>query len=324
MIFLLYRAAAILLGFFLELGVGWPRKWPHPIMLIGKLITLSERLLRAIFRDTKTGQRIAGILMALLLPVLCTGIVGALCCLAYWLHPVTGVAVETLLCWTVFATRSLKEAAMQVYQALKQEGLDAGRQAVAMIVGRDTGSLTQSGVIRATVETVAENLSDGIVAPLLFLAVGGAPFGFFYKTVNTMDSMVGYKNETYRYFGTGGARLDDLCNLIPARLSGIMLILLSGLCGLDMRNSWRIFWRDRYHHSSPNSAQTESAVAGALHVQLGGDAWYFGTLYHKKSIGDADREIALADIPTTCRLMMAVSITLVLLSVGVLVLCWWI
>lgn len=318
---LLYRAVAIAAGFLLELLIGWPERWKHPIVLVGKLVSGAERALRAIFSKTPRGQRAAGIVMAVVVPLVCLAIVGGLCVLCYWVHPVLGIVLETLLCWTIFATRSLRQAGMLVHDALQNEGLEAGRKAVAMIVGRDTQSLSQAGVIKATVETVAENLSDGVIAPLLFLALGGAPLGYFYKAVNTMDSMVGYKNETYRYYGTGAARLDDACNLIPARLSALAMIALAGPCGLDGRQAWRMFRRDRYHHASPNSAQTESAMAGALHVQLGGDAWYFGTLYHKQTIGDAQREIELEDIPRACRLMQAVSLTLMLLAVAILALC---
>ena len=215
------------------------------------------------------------------------------------------------MCWSIFASGSLRDAAGEVGIALS-ESLDAGRKAVAMIVGRDTERLTEEGVIKATVETVAENLSDGVIAPLVFTALGGAAGGYFYKTVNTMDSMVGYRNDRYRYFGTGAARLDDVCNFLPARLTALLMILLSGVCGLDRR--------DRYCHASPNSAQTESAMAGALGIQLGGDAWYFGQLHKKKTIGDSLRPVEPADIPSAIMLMTVVSDVAV--GLAVILLAW--
>jgi len=301
------RAIALLLGLLAEQKIGWPRKLWHPIMGIGAMIAAAEKGLRRLFPETKAGERAAGILMAAMLPLVTLAATGGLVYLAYRLHWAAGLVLETALCWSIFASGSLRDAAMEVDQALEQGGVEAGRAAVAMIVGRDTDSLTEEGVVKATVETVAENLSDGVVAPMLFVLLLGAPGGYFYKTVNTMDSMVGYKNDRYRDYGTGAARLDDACNFLPSRLSALWMILLSGFCGLDRRNAWRIFRRDRYHHASPNSAQTESVMAGALGVQLAGDAYYFGTLYKKKTIGDPGRPIARADIGKTCRLMLAVS-----------------
>lgn len=303
MIFI-YRIITLLAGFVLEFAFGWPGKLWHPIMGIGKLISCSEKALRRIFPRSDKGQRAAGIIMAAVLPLVSFFVSGAVVYLLYRINLIIGLAVESFMCWTIFASNSLKTAAYEVYNSLENEGIEAGRRAVSMIVGRDTEELSETGVIKATVETVAENLSDGIIAPMIFVLIGGAPFGYLYKTVNTMDSMVGYKNDKYMFFGTGAARLDDFCNYLPARLSGVLMVVCAGICKMDRKSAWRIFKRDRYNHASPNSAQTESVMAGALGVQLAGDAVYFGQLYEKKTIGDAVREIERRDIKDSVRLML--------------------
>ena len=315
----LCRAIAILVGFAGEQLVGWPRKLYHPIMAIGALISKAEKGLRAVFPKSQAGERTAGILMALTLPLISFGLTGGALYFLYRWSWIAGFLAESAMCWSIFASGSLRDAAGEVGIALS-ESLDAGRKAVAMIVGRDTERLTEEGVIKATVETVAENLSDGVIAPLVFTALGGAAGGYFYKTVNTMDSMVGYRNDRYRYFGTGAARLDDVCNFLPARLTALLMILLSGVCDLDRRGAWRVFRRDRYCHASPNSAQTESAMAGALGIQLGGDAWYFGQLHNKKTSGDSLRPVEPADIPSAILLMTVVSDVAV--GLAVILLAW--
>jgi adenosylcobinamide-phosphate synthase len=192
-----------------------------------------------------------------------------------------------------------------------------------MIVGRDTESLDREGVIRAAVETVAENTADGVIAPLFYLMLGGAVGGMVYKAVNTMDSMLGYKNERYQYFGTAAARLDDVAGFVPARLSGLLLVAAAGLTGMDAAGAWRIFCRDRYAHKSPNSAQSESAVAGALGVRLAGDAVYGGVVVHKPTIGEPCREIEAEDIPRACRLMYAAFGLGLSAVIAILILCLW-
>ena len=309
---LMLSAGAMLLGFLLELCVGWPRGLYHPIMLIGKLISGLEKLLRGAFPKTHRGERAAGIVMAVLVPLVCLAVPGGILWGLYTLHPAAGFVMEALMCWSIFAAGSLRQAATDVDEALSRS-LDDGRRAVSMIVGRDTEALSEAGVIKATVETVAENASDGVIAPALFTMLGGAPFGYFYKSVNTMDSMCGYKNDKYRYYGTGGAKLDDACNLLPSRLCALGMIALCRPSRLDGKTAARIFRRDRYNHASPNSAQTESVMAGALNVQLAGDAVYFGQLHKKKFIGDDIRPIERADIPRACRLMTNTSCALVLL-----------
>ena len=206
---------------------------------------------------------------------------------------------------------------MKVYDRLKEKDLPGARRAVSMIVGRDTAHLDEAGVTKAAVETVAENTSDGVIAPMFYLMIGGPAAGWIYKAVNTMDSMVGYKNERYRFFGTAAARLDDILNYLPSRLSALLMIAAGALLKLDARGAYRIWRRDRRNHASPNSAQTESVMAGALNLQLAGDAFYFGKLTKKKTIGDDIRRIAPEDIPRANRLMLTASV-LGLLLMGVL------
>lgn len=227
------------------------------------------------------------------------------------------------MCWQILATKALKDESMKVYTALESGDLEKSRHAVSMIVGRDTARLDDAGVTRAAVETVAENTSDGVVAPMLFLALGGAPLGFFYKAVNTMDSMLGYVEPPYKNIGLVPAKMDDLANFIPSRLSALLMIAAGFLLGLDGKNGWRIFRRDRFNHASPNSAQTESVCAGLLGVRLAGDAWYHGVLHKKKYIGDAAREITHRDIILTCRLLyMTAFVTLLLCALvkGIIIL----
>ena len=218
------------------------------------------------------------------------------------------------MCYQILAVKSLKTESMKVYAELKRGSLAGARQKVSMIVGRDTEDLSEEQVAKAAVETVAENTSDGTVAPLLFMAVGGAPLGFLYKGINTLDSMVGYKNEVYLFFGRFSAKLDDAANFIPARVSAFLMIGASVLLGMDFRNAWRIFRRDRFNHASPNSAQTEAVCAGALDIQLAGDAYYFGKLYPKKTIGDRLRAIRYEDIASANRLLYGTAALCLLVS----------
>ena len=221
--------------------------------------------------------------------------------------------MSVLFCYFFYAVKDLKTESMRVYDALKGGSLKEARTAVSMIVGRDTQRLSEAGVVRAAVETVAENTSDGIIAPLFYAVIGGPVLAWVYKAVNTMDSMVGYKNDRYRYFGTAAARLDDVLNYIPARISAWLMILGAKLCGMDAAGARRIYRRDRYKHSSPNSAHTEAVMAGALGIQLAGDAWYFGKLHKKDFLGDKCREVEIEDIPRSHRLMLATCLLALLL-----------
>lgn len=232
-----------------------------------------------------------------------TGVPAVILSVAYKYFWQLGLALEGFWCYQILATKSLKVESDRVYIALKDKGLEAGRKAVSMIVGRDTQNLTEEGVTKAAVETVAENTSDGVIAPLFYMLIGGAVLGFTYKAINTMDSMVGYKNDRYQWFGTAAAKLDDVVNFIPARVSAVLMIAASYLTGMDGKNAARIFRRDRFNHKSPNSAQTEAVMAGALDVQLAGDAWYFGKLHKKPTIGDPVREMELLDIRRSHKLL---------------------
>ena len=239
---------------------------------------------------------------------------------AYSINLYAGVIAEAVMTWQILATKCLRVESMRVYDALRTDGVDAGRRAVSMIVGRDTSVLDAVGVTRAAVETIAENTSDGVIAPMLYTAIGGPVLGFVYKAVNTMDSMLGYKNDKYMYFGRFAARLDDVVNFIPARISAYLMIAAAFIGGrqFDGKNAYRIFKRDRFNHASPNSAQTESVCAGALRVQLAGDAVYFGKLVKKKYIGDGLREIEYEDIKRANRLMYITAFLCELLSVAVM------
>ena len=312
-------ALSVFAGFLLDCLLGDPLSAAHPVVLMGKLISFLEKKLRSRFLKTPQGERTAGLVMALLVPLVSAGAGLLLLYLAWRVHPWAYFAVSAFLCWQCFAARCLMTEAKKVVTCLETQGLAAGRRQVAMLVGRDTENLSEEQVIKAAVETVAENTSDGVVAPLLWMALFGAAGGLFYKAINTMDSMVGYKNDRYLHFGRAAAKLDDGANYIPARLSALAMIGAAFLLKLDGRGAWRVWRRDRRNHASPNSAQTESACAGALGVRLGGDASYFGQLYKKPTIGDPRRPIERADVHRACNLMYGTS-GLLLALYGVLLL----
>ncbi len=299
--------SALALGFCLDLLLGDPHWAPHPVRLIGWLIAALEKALRQIFPDTKNGLLTAGVFLVILVLGLSAGCTVLLLWLCTLVSPWLAFAVEVILSYQLLAARALRDESMKVCRCLEAGDLPGGRHAVSMIVGRDTDRLDETGVAKAAVETVAENASDGVIAPLIFLAIGGAPLGMLYKAANTMDSMVGYKNDRYLYFGRCAARLDDVLNFIPARLAGALMCLAAPFAGLDEKDAWRIFLRDRKNHKSPNSAHTEAAAAGALHVQLAGSNYYFGKLVDKPTIGDDLRPVEPADIRRVNRLMLAAS-----------------
>lgn len=307
---LTYHMIAFVCGFVLDLVFGDPHALPHPIRLIGTLIAgLEKKLLKLQMRDEKK-EFYKGILLVVLV-LLSTGAVAALVLVgAYWLHPVAGIVIESVMTYQILATKCLKDESMKVYQSLNEQGLEDGRAAVSMIVGRDTNVLDETGVVKAAVETVAENTSDGVIAPMLYTALGGPVLGFVYKAVNTMDSMVGYKNDKYLYFGRAAAKLDDVVNFIPARISAYLMIAAAYIGGkaFDGKQAYRIYKRDRRNHASPNSAQTESVCAGALGIQLAGDASYFGKVVKKPYIGDAHRAVESEDIVRVNRLMYVTAV----------------
>lgn len=296
------QVIALAAGFVLDFMIGDPRWIYHPVCLIGKLIAALEKGIRSVFPKTDSGELAGGVLEVLLVCVLCFGVPFGILRVLYRIWAPAGLLLETFWCCQLLAAKSLKKESMKVYHALKQGTLEEARHAVSMIVGRDTQELSEEGVVKAAVETVAENTSDGIVAPAFYMALGGVPLMFLYKGINTMDSMLGYKNEKYLFFGRCAAKLDDAANYFPARLSGWLMVAAAGLCGLHGKEAARIYRRDRRKHASPNSAQTEAAMAGALGVQLAGDAWYFGTLYKKPFIGDSRRPVEAEDIVRANRL----------------------
>ncbi|MGO5164471.1 MULTISPECIES: adenosylcobinamide-phosphate synthase CbiB [unclassified Candidatus Paralachnospira] len=312
------------IGFVLDALFGDPHWLPHPVVLIGKWISFLEKQLRRLFPKTPGGERAGGTVLVLLVLLASAAVPWGVLWLAGLVHPYLRFAVECFMCYQILAARSLKTESMRVYRKLQEGNLEESRKAVSWIVGRDTENLTMEGVSRAAVETVAENTSDGVIAPMLYLALGGPVLGFFYKAVNTMDSMIAYKNDRYLYFGRTAAHLDDVFNYIPARLSGLFMILASAILGFDGKNAWRIFKRDRYNHASPNSAQTEAVCAGALDVQLAGDAWYFGVLHKKKTIGDPIRPVEPEDIRRANRLMYGTAVIGLILFSGLSFLLYWV
>jgi adenosylcobinamide-phosphate synthase len=296
--------AAIICGFLLDLLLGDPQGWPHPVIYIGRLISWLEKKIRAAYPAGQPEQLLRG--GAILVLVVC-----AASFLVPWLVLKGAGAIgsgltfilTTILCYQIFATRCLRDESMKVYRSLAAADLPGARKALSGIVGRDTEQLTAAEVTKAAVETVAENTADGVLAPMLYMFIGGAPLALLYKGINTMDSMIGYKNDKYLYLGRCAAKLDDVANYIPARLCGLIMILAAFLSGLDGKKAWQIFKRDRRNHLSPNSAMTESVAAGALHIQLGGTHSYFGKLVPKATIGDDLRPVEAEDIPKTNRLM---------------------
>lgn len=298
---------ALIAGFCVDLILGDPLWLPHPVQGIGWLICRLETLLRKIFAPTKRGLLVAGIVLV----VLVVGLTGGVTWLCLWLSglvsPVLQFVIEVVICYQVLATKSLRTESMKVVRALKTGTLDDARRAVSMIVGRDTAQLTEEEVLSAAVETVAENTADGIIAPLIFAALLGPVGAMCYKAVNTMDSMVGYRNDRYLYFGRAAAKFDDVCNFLPARIAGL-LMCLAACFGFDAKGAFRVYRRDRRKHLSPNSAQTEAACAGALGLQLGGAHLYFGKRVEKPTIGDAVRKIERSDVKKANNLALLTAI----------------
>ena len=311
---------AVLGGFVLDALFGDPAWLPHPVVYMGTAISKLETFLRPRLPKTPQGELLGGAIVAFCLPVGTFLLTGLVCWGAARLHPLLGLAVQMFWCGQALAARGLVQESTNVYKELKKPDLSGARKAVSRIVGRDTAELTADGVTKAAVETVAENASDGVIAPLLYMLIGGAPLALTYKAINTMDSMLGYKNEKYLYFGRVPAKLDDVANYIPSRLAGLLWVAAAALTGNSARGAWKIWRRDRRRHASPNSAQTESACAGALGVQLAGPAYYFGQYYPKLTIGDALRPIEPEDILRANRMMVAESILALAIGLGLRVL----
>lgn len=298
-----YIWLSLVIAFIADLLLGDPQFLYHPICFIGSLISFTEKKVRGIVPENDKALLTGGTITVILV-LLCCGILPLIILyLAGYIGSAFRFAAGTFMCYQLLAVKSLKVESSKVYKALKNGTLDDGRKAVSMIVGRDTQNLDEKGVVKATVETIAENFSDGVIAPMFYMMLGGPVLMFIYKGINTMDSMLGYKNERYLYFGRCAARLDDIANYIPSRIAGLLLVAASGFAGYNMKNAWHIFRRDRYNHASPNSAQTEAAMAGALEIQLAGNAYYFGKLYKKKTIGDDIRAVRADDIVSANKLL---------------------
>lgn len=301
-----YHMMAFLLGFLLDLLVGDPASLPHPVRMIGSLISWLEKRLYLQEKEREPGrERHRGRILVRIVLLVVGSLTTLVLLLTYRLHPLCGMLAETVMTCQLLAAACLKKESMKVAACLQTQGLEQARYAVSMIVGRDTESLDEEGVIKAAVETVAENTSDGVITPMLYAALGGPVLGFLYKAVNTMDSMIGYKNDRYLYFGRAAAKLDDAAGYLPSRISACLMILAAALPGggYDAGGAYRIYKRDRHQHASPNSAQTESVCAGALGIRLAGDASYFGRVLHKPFIGDAGRSVECQDIARAGRLM---------------------
>jgi adenosylcobinamide-phosphate synthase len=304
--------ATLAAAFATDLLLGDPRRLPHPVVGIGRLIAgLEDRLY-----DRLQSRRRAGVLLVVLTLLLAGALAWGLLALASWLHPLLGMAVAVWLAWTCLAVRELHRQSAAVITRLASGDLDGARQALAMIVGRDTAQLDEQAILRGCIETVAENTSDGIVAPLLYLGLGGPVAGILFKAASTLDSMVGYRNQRYREFGWAAARLDDLLNWLPARLTALLLVVSCVPLGLDARGAWFIARRDARKHASPNAGLPEAAAAGALGVRLGGPASYFGQWQEKPTFGDAGRALTLDDYRRMVRLMYAVTFLSVGLACG--------
>ncbi len=299
----------------MDLIFGDPHWLPHPICLIGNMIGFLERNLRKLLAPNPTALLAGGALMVIIVLVVSFAVPYYILQLAEAVSPWLRFGLETIMFYQIFATKCLRDESMKVFTALDNNDLADARVKLSWIVGRDTKNLSAEEVTKGAVETVAENTADGIIAPMLYMFLGGAPLAFLYKGINTMDSMVGYKNDKYLYFGRCAAKLDDLANLIPARIAGLVMIIAAFLVGLNGPGAWKIFWRDRYHHLSPNSAMTESVTAGALNIQLGGDHYYFGKLVHKETIGDDIRPVCPQDIMQANRLLyMTAVVSLILFA----------
>lgn len=319
---MIYHISAFFFGFILDMIFGDPQGFPHPVRLMGGLISaLEKRLLdmenRNPDRELKNGKFLAA---AVLLSV--SAVSSAVFIAAYFVHPILGACAEAFMTYQILAAKGLKSESMKVFDRLEHDDLSGARKAVSMIVGRDTDNLDAEGVTKAAVETVAENTSDGVVAPMLYCAVGGPVLGLMYKAVNTMDSMIGYKNDKYLYFGRAAAKLDDAANFLPARISAVFMLFSAFIGGFDFKNALRIYKRDRLKHSSPNSAHTEAVCAGALGVRLAGDAVYFGKTVKKPFIGEALRKIEPEDIRRANRLMYFTAWTAETVCILVMLATW--
>ena len=299
-------AIILFTSFIVDCIFGDPVYRLHPVRIMGNIISAGDKLLRK-DNQKKAAAFILGVFLSLLLIALVYIFAFFLLFFLYKIHFALGIIVEIGFCYQIFAAKALKYESMKVYHELEKNEIQQARLYLSYIVGRDTENLNEEEISKAAVETVAENLSDGVIAPMIFMFIGGAPLGFAYKAVSTLDSMIGYNNEKYACFGKFAARLDDIANFIPARISAILMILATVICKLNVKQAWKIFRRDRYNHKSPNSAHTESVCAGALEISLAGDNYYRGVLIKKPVIGDALRPAEKNDIRLANKMMYATS-----------------
>lgn len=304
---------SIISAYFLDLFLGDPRWFPHPVRLVGKLILVLEKALRAI-SSSPVGLKVSGIFLAFLICAATLFVTTFLISGSDRISPAMGFAVSAVLAYFTLATRDLQVETRKVLQALESGELPRAREELSFLVGRDTAGLEEPEILRALVETIGENISDGVIAPFFYLGLGGAPLAMAYKAVNTLDSMVGYKNERYLHFGWASAKLDDAANFIPARLSGFIVVLSSLALGKPWRESLRILLRDHAKHDSPNSAWPESAIAGALGVRLGGLNYYFGLPNHKPFIGEPQKVLERSDVREAWKILYLSSFFMLLIA----------
>lgn len=301
------------IGLVLDFIIGDPNNPFHPVRIIGALGSKLENITRRVFKNLKISGFITW-LGVILITFLVNSLIVSI---AFSISYILGIIIEGILLYFCISSKGLKVEGLKVIKVLESGDIKGARKQLSYIVGRDTEVLDEEGIIRAVIETVAENTSDGIIAPLLFGALGGAPLAMTYKAVNTCDSMFGYKNDKYIDFGFVSAKMDDLFNYIPARLTGYLVIFAAFILALDYKNSYRIYKRDRYNHTSPNSAHPESAVAGALGIRLGGTNYYFGKIVEKPTIGDKNKVIEISDLYKTNNILLVV--TLLGFSVGLII-----
>lgn len=308
----------LIIGYILDLAVGDPQGFPHPIRLIGNIIIKIENYLRKRCKNA-ADERKSGAILWVIVVGLSFIVPFIILYFVYGINKYLGIILESIMCYYILATRSLRDESMKVYTSLKNNDIIEARKFLSYIVGRDTENLNEASIAKASVETIAENTADGVIAPMIFIIIGGATLGFLYKGINTLDSMVGYKSEKYINIGRFSAIADDVANFIPSRISAYLMIAASFILGMDYKSAYKIFKRDRFNHKSPNSAQTESVCAGALNIMLGGDNFYKGILVRKPTIGNDIREVEIEDVKRANKLMYATSIICLIIGVAILI-----
>lgn len=314
---------SLLISYILDLIMGDPEHSFHPIRIIGNNISFLEKIVRRALPDSPKFEIFGGSVLVLTNIVMASSVPILILFFCLNLNPFLTLVVDGALGYYLLSIKSLKAASLKIYETLEKGDIDEARRLLSFIVGRDTQNLNEEGIIKATVETVAENTADGAVAPMLYMAIGFSPLAYLYKAINTMDSMIAYKNEKYLYFGRFAAKIDDIANYIPARLSALFMIMASFFLGFNYKNAIKIFLRDRYKHASPNSAQTEAVCAGALEIKLAGDNYYFGKLYKKEYIGDAIRSISKEDIKKANSLLYVTSFISIVFCILIRILILW-